>query len=206
MLNPRAQEPARRKPPIDEIPTRTRGRRAVSPLRRAAARAGLRNAHERSRSLAGRLAGAMPGPVRVAASGGPRGEGQCRCSGGCFAAEILPVRKSGRAWTVVISEKSGDVWNRRPGLVGLRLRIAMGSGLEQIDRVTLGEGATRPAPTRTETARRRADDRRRCGVATTGRERTTRFYGFGRAWGRLGLIQGGLRSAAPRCARRRSET
>src|SRR5690349_2838485 len=43
---------------------------------------------------------------------------------------------------LVISEKSETVWNRRPALVGLRLRsaIAATSVLEQVDRVALGEG------------------------------------------------------------------
>src|SRR5919106_1672143 len=43
----------------------------------------------------------------------------------------------------VTSEKSATVWNRRPGLVGLRLRSAIAGPalvLEQVDRVTLGEG------------------------------------------------------------------
>src|SRR5215204_2527313 len=46
----------------------------------------------------------------------------------------------------VMSEKSETVWNRRPGLVGLRLRSAMGlsfsAGLEDLD-LALGEGDDR---------------------------------------------------------------
>src|SRR4029453_8972842 len=52
--------------------------------------------------------------------------------------------RSGRSR--VTSEKSATVWNRRPGLVGLRLRSAMalGSIREEVDRVALGEGDDRP--------------------------------------------------------------
>ena len=41
----------------------------------------------------------------------------------------------------VMSEKSETVWNRRPGLVGLRLRSAISpcSVLEEVDRVALDE-------------------------------------------------------------------
>ena len=47
--------------------------------------------------------------------------------------------------SLVISEKSETVWNRRPGLVGLRLRRAMARlALEEVDRVALGEGDDRP--------------------------------------------------------------
>src|SRR5271167_1682616 len=53
---------------------------------------------------------------------------------------------SGRS--LVISEKSETVWNRRPALVGLRERRGIVrprlSTLEQIDRVTLVEGDDRP--------------------------------------------------------------
>src|SRR5665213_479606 len=53
---------------------------------------------------------------------------------------------SGRS--VVSSAKSETVWNRRPALVGLRERNAMGcpglSVLEQVDRVTRGEGDDGP--------------------------------------------------------------
>src|SRR5690606_37635255 len=38
-----------------------------------------------------------------------------------------------------MSAKSETVWNRRPGLVGLRLRTAMSLHLEQVDLVTLGQ-------------------------------------------------------------------
>ena len=43
---------------------------------------------------------------------------------------------------LVISEKSETVWNRRPGLVGLRLRMAMGlrSALEQLDAIVARRG------------------------------------------------------------------
>src|ERR1700730_16323057 len=44
----------------------------------------------------------------------------------------------------VISAKSETVWNRRPGLVGLRLRIGMASAPEDLDLVTHGEGDDRP--------------------------------------------------------------
>src|SRR5262245_7906112 len=48
----------------------------------------------------------------------------------------------------VSSEKSATVWNRRPGLVGLRLRSAIAeprlSVLEQVDRIALDEGDDRP--------------------------------------------------------------
>src|SRR5664280_630513 len=50
--------------------------------------------------------------------------------------------------SVVSSAKSETVWNRRPALVGLRERNAMGcpglSVLEQVDRVTRGEGDDGP--------------------------------------------------------------
>src|SRR6476619_2239220 len=49
-------------------------------------------------------------------------------------------------WSRVISAKSETVWNRRPGLVGLRLRSAMrmyfSAGLEDLD-LALGEGDDR---------------------------------------------------------------
>src|SRR5512132_4608616 len=55
--------------------------------------------------------------------------------------------RSGRSR--VTSEKSATVWNRRPGLVGLRLRSAISrplcsSILEQVDRLALDEGDDRP--------------------------------------------------------------
>src|SRR5881275_740750 len=51
--------------------------------------------------------------------------------------------RSGRS--LVTSEKSETVWNRRPGLVGLRLRRGMvGSALEQVDPVALDEGDDGP--------------------------------------------------------------
>src|SRR5438105_13654260 len=40
--------------------------------------------------------------------------------------------------SLVISEKSDDVWNRRPGLVGLRLRMGMPSAPEDVDTVLAG--------------------------------------------------------------------
>src|SRR5690606_19146914 len=45
-----------------------------------------------------------------------------------------------------MSLKSDTVWNRRPGLVGLRLRSAMASDLclVEVDRLALGEGDDRP--------------------------------------------------------------
>src|SRR5256885_1777852 len=49
--------------------------------------------------------------------------------------------RSGRS--LVISEKSETVWNRRPGLVGLRLRRGMAVsflGLEEVDAVARGQG------------------------------------------------------------------
>src|SRR5919106_2824412 len=49
---------------------------------------------------------------------------------------------------VVSSEKSETVWNRRPALVGLRLRRGIStptrSILEQVDRLAGGEGDDRP--------------------------------------------------------------
>src|SRR5262245_6646787 len=50
--------------------------------------------------------------------------------------------RSGRSR--VTSEKSATVWNRRPGLVGLRLRSAMGSVLEEVDRLARDERDDRP--------------------------------------------------------------
>src|ERR671917_50505 len=52
--------------------------------------------------------------------------------------------RSGRSR--VTSEKSATVWNRRPGLVGLRLRSAIVFGLilEEVDRLTLDQGDDRP--------------------------------------------------------------
>ena len=44
----------------------------------------------------------------------------------------------------VISAKSETVWNRRPGLVGLRLRIGHPSAPEDLDAVALGERDDRP--------------------------------------------------------------
>src|SRR6186997_1917491 len=44
----------------------------------------------------------------------------------------------------VISEKSETVWNRRPGLVGLRLRIGIRLAPEDLDAVALGQGDDRP--------------------------------------------------------------
>src|SRR3954469_17832046 len=44
----------------------------------------------------------------------------------------------------VISEKSETVWNRRPGLVGLRLRRGIRSAFEQIDLLAGGEGDDGP--------------------------------------------------------------
>src|SRR2546430_13934167 len=52
----------------------------------------------------------------------------------------------------VISEKSETVWNRRPGLVGLRLRSGMALSflrLEQIDAVADGQGDDGPLGRRT---------------------------------------------------------
>src|SRR2546423_10524054 len=47
--------------------------------------------------------------------------------------------------SLVISEKSDDVWNRRPALVGLRLRMGMPSAPEDVDAVLAGgEGDDRP--------------------------------------------------------------
>src|SRR5690606_21200424 len=43
-----------------------------------------------------------------------------------------------------MSLKSETVWNRRPGLVGLRLRTAMSLHLEQVDLVTFGQGDDGP--------------------------------------------------------------
>src|SRR3954452_1270643 len=40
---------------------------------------------------------------------------------------------------LVISEKSETVWNRRPGLVGLRLRRGIALSLEEVDRVAVGQ-------------------------------------------------------------------
>src|SRR5689334_18595208 len=40
----------------------------------------------------------------------------------------------------VTSAKSETVWNRRPALVGLRLRIGIPSAPEDLDAVALGEG------------------------------------------------------------------
>src|SRR6476661_2447641 len=45
---------------------------------------------------------------------------------------------------LVMSEKSETVWNRRPGLVGLRLRRAIGLSLEEVDRVAGRQGHDRP--------------------------------------------------------------
>src|SRR5215210_7258134 len=45
--------------------------------------------------------------------------------------------------SLVISEKSETVWNRRPGLVGFRFRRGM-SGLEQVDAVAGHQGDDRP--------------------------------------------------------------
>src|SRR4051794_24086299 len=54
---------------------------------------------------------------------------------------LLGARRDFSGVVLVISEKSETVWNRRPGLVGLRLRMAIVVlSLEQVDRVTLGEG------------------------------------------------------------------
>src|SRR6187397_258960 len=44
----------------------------------------------------------------------------------------------------VISEKSETVWNRRPGLVGLRLRTGIRLAPEDLDAVALGQGDDRP--------------------------------------------------------------
>src|SRR6266511_1861823 len=44
----------------------------------------------------------------------------------------------------VTSAKSETVWNRRPGLVGLRLRIGMRLAPEDLDAVALGERDDRP--------------------------------------------------------------
>ena len=45
----------------------------------------------------------------------------------------------------VISAKSDDVWNRRPGLVGLRLRMGISSAPEDVDAFLAGsEGDDRP--------------------------------------------------------------
>src|SRR5437660_1147972 len=47
--------------------------------------------------------------------------------------------------SLVISEKSDDVWNRRPALVGLRLRMGIPSAPEDVDTVLAGgEGDDRP--------------------------------------------------------------
>src|SRR6476620_1729392 len=47
---------------------------------------------------------------------------------------------------LVMSEKSETVWNRRPGLVGLRLRRAIGLSLEEVDRVAGRQSDDRPLP------------------------------------------------------------
>src|SRR3954468_10596079 len=58
----------------------------------------------------------------------------------------LGARSERSGFSLVISEKSETVWNRRPGLVGLRLRSGMvGSApLEQVDAVALDEGDDGP--------------------------------------------------------------
>src|ERR1044071_583718 len=47
----------------------------------------------------------------------------------------LGARSERSGLSFVISEKSETVWNRRPGLVGFRLRRGMSASLEQVDPV-----------------------------------------------------------------------
>src|SRR4051812_19238925 len=52
----------------------------------------------------------------------------------------LGARSDFSGLSFVISEKSETVWNRRPGLVGLRLRSGISASLEEVDAVVGMQG------------------------------------------------------------------